>query len=125
MRLTRSPYGSDGLVRLAYYGRDVFTADQWDDVDGIWQELVGLCRSFLEAGEATALFSGQPLPISFIRKGNVGVFTVGSDRVIVDPADFVPGVLASAVRYFSWVEDEVGEDRSDARAAVQAARRRL
>lgn len=122
-RLKRGPYGSDGLVRLAYCGRDVFTADQWDDVDGIWQELVGLCRSFREAGEATALFPGQPLPMSFTRKGNVGVFTVGSNRVIVDPADFVRGVLTSAEHYFAWVEDEVGEDRSNARAAVQAARR--
>ncbi|MDO5683241.1 MAG: hypothetical protein Q4G46_10490 [Propionibacteriaceae bacterium] len=121
-RLKRNPYGSDGLLRLAYFGRDIFTADQWDDVDGLWHELVGLCQGFLADGHAEMSFPGQPLVMSFERKGNVGIFRVGANRVPVDPSDFIPGVLDSAERFFDWVEDHVGRNCSDMKQQIRVVR---
>ncbi|MDO5682544.1 MAG: hypothetical protein Q4G46_06935 [Propionibacteriaceae bacterium] len=121
-RLKRNPYGSDGLIRLAYFGRDIFTADQWDDVDGLWHELVGLCHGFLADGRAESCFPGQPLVMSFERKGKIGMFRVGDDRVPVDPSDFIPGVLDSADRFFDWVEENVGRDCSEIKQQIRAAR---
>ncbi len=121
-RLTRNPYGGDGLVRLSISGRDVFTADQWDDVDGIWHELVELCGGYLTTGNAAATFPGQPIQITMRRAGPAAVLTVGDDRIPVDPAVFVPGVLDHAERFFAWVRDRVGLDRSVALARVTSVR---
>lgn len=121
-RLTRNPYGGDGLVRLSIFGREVFTADQWDDVDGIWHELVELCGGYLTTGDAAVTFPGQPIEITMRRAGPGAVLTVGDDRIPVDPAVFVPGVLDQAERFFTWVRDRVGLDRSVALARVEAVR---
>lgn len=124
-RLDRNPYGSDGLVRLSHYGREVFTADQWDDVDGIWRELVCLCRDFLEYGSAEAFFPGQPLRMALDRKGKVAIMTVGADRFPVQPREFVTGVLDEAAGFFRWVEEQVGLARDDAFGNITGARRLL
>jgi len=121
-RLKRHPYGSDGLVRLSTFGRDVFTADQWDDVDGIWQELVELCRGYLASGGAAVMFPGQPIEITMRPAGPGAVLTVGTDRMAVDPSVWIPGVLDRAERFFTWVAGGVGLDRGDALAAVAAVR---
>lgn len=120
-RLRRNPYGSDGLVRLSHYGTDVFTADMWDDVDGIWFGLVRLCRGFLDSGKAEASFYGQPLAMTLRRKGNIGILTVAEDRIPVQ-REFVPGVLDHAEAFFTWVENEVGLGRGDAFEEIAAAR---
>jgi hypothetical protein len=121
-RLRRNPHGGDGLVRLSTFGRDVFTAAQWDDVDGIWHELVELCHGYLATGHAAVTFPGQPLEITMRRAGQGAVLTAGEDRIPVDPAVFVPGVLDHAERFFTWVQDHVGLGRGDALARVEAAR---
>lgn len=111
-RLKDNPYGSEGFLSLSYYGHDLISAELWDEVSGIWFELIELAEEFLQKGSAERLFPDQPIPLRLQTKGRSTLFIVNSQTTIVDPKDFIPGILDEALRYYSWVEEYVGTDES-------------
>lgn len=53
-------------------------------------------------------------------KGRLTFFVVGSQRTLVDPADFVPAMLDEVIAWFTWVEAEIGLGASDILTRAQA-----
>lgn len=107
-RLKDHPYGSEGLLRLSYFGRDLISPDLWDEVSGVWFALIDCVEAYLETGEGMASFPGQPVDVELRRTAAGAVFGVNGDRVLVDPAEFIPGLLDEAARYSQWVEEHIG-----------------
>lgn len=112
-RLKKNPYGSDGYLSLSYFGHDLIPADLWDEVSGIWYALIDLVDEFIQKGSAEKLFPDQPVPLRLQTKGRTTLFSVNSQTSIVDPRDFIPGLLDEAVRYYSWVEQYLGLDENE------------
>lgn len=121
-RLKENPYGSEGFLSLSYYGIDLISGDLWDEVTGIWFELLELVEEFLQKGLAERLFPGQPVPLRLEVKGRSVLFTVNHQRSIVDPNDFIPGILDEAYRYYRWVEENIETDESQALQSVNSLR---
>ncbi|MCW4465566.1 hypothetical protein OK351_08620 [Glutamicibacter sp. MNS18] len=107
-RLQSNPYGGDGLVQLRYGHQPLIAPDLWDNVDGIWEELIGVVEEYLDTGTGQRLYPGQPVPIRLVRKGRSTTFQVGNSVHRVDPRDFLPGLLESARDHFRWLNDQVG-----------------
>lgn len=124
-RLKENPYGSEGFLSLSYYGIDLISGDLWDEVTGIWFELLELVEEFMEKGSAERLFPGQPVPLRLEVKGRSTLFTVNRQSNIVDPDDFIPGILDEAYRYYSWVEENIGTDESQALQSVNSLRHKF
>lgn len=76
----------------------------------------------MEKGSAERLFPGQPVPLRLEVKGRSTLFTVNRQTNIVDPDDFIPGILDEAYRYYSWVEENIGTDESQALQSVNSLR---
>lgn len=121
-RLKKNPYGSEGLLTLTYHDVELIRADLWDEVTGIWSELVELVEVFMREGAANRLFPGQPTPLRLVTKGNSTLFTVGEHTFVVDPQDFIPGLLDEAHRYFAWVEKHIGTRESHAITSIDSLR---
>jgi hypothetical protein len=107
-RLKRHPYGSEGLLRLSYRGRELIHPVLWDEVSGVWFALVDCVQAYLETGRGLTSFPGQPVDVKMRRTRAGAVFGVNGDRVLVDPTEFIPGLLDEAERYARWVEDRIG-----------------
>ncbi len=107
-RLKRHPYGSEGLLRLSYRGRDLISPELWDEVSGVWFALIDCVAAYLETGTGLASFPGQPVDIELRRTAAGAVFGVNGARVLVDPPEFIPGLLDEADRYSRWVEEHIG-----------------
>jgi len=123
-RLKKNPYGSEGFLALSYYGRDLVSADLWDEVSGIWFAIVELVEDFMRNGSSENLFPDQPVPLRLATKGRTTLFTVNNQSHVVDPADFIPGVLDEAARYYRWTEQHVGADESVILGRISALRGR-
>jgi len=121
-RLKKNPYGSEGLLALTYHDVELIPADLWDEVTGIWSELVELVEAFIEEGTSESLFPGQPTPLRLATKGKSTLFTVGHRTVRVDPQDFIPGLLDEAHRYYAWVEKYIGTRESHAITSIASLR---
>lgn len=124
-RLKENPYGSEGFLALSYYGIDLISGDLWDEVTGIWFELLELVEEFMEKGSAERLFPGQPVPLRLEVKGRSTLFGVNSQTNVVDPDDFIPGILDEAHRYYTWVEENIGTDESEALQSVNSLRHKF
>ncbi len=124
-RLNTNPYGSEGFLSLSYYGIELISADLWDEVTGIWFELIELIEEFMRKGSGERLFPGQPVPLRLVTKGRSTLFTVHQQTSLVDPHDFVPGMLSEAHRYYSWVEENIGTDESQAMQFIDLLRNQL
>lgn len=122
-RLKDHPYGSEGLLRLSYYGRDLISPDLWDEVSGVWFALIDCVEAYLETGEGATSFPGQPVDIELHRAAAGAVFGVNGDRVLVDPAEFIPGLLDEATRYSQWVEEHIGTLDAPTLQQIDALRR--
>ncbi|MGD6980672.1 hypothetical protein [Citricoccus sp. CH26A] len=107
-RLKRHPYGSEGLLRLTYRGRDLIGPALWDEVSGVWFALVDCVQAYLETGRGLTSFPGQPVDVELRRVAAGALFGVNGDRVLVDPTEFIPGLLDEAERYSRWVEEHIG-----------------
>ncbi|HRO29005.1 hypothetical protein [Citricoccus sp.] len=107
-RLKRHPYGSEGLLRLSYRGRELIHPALWDEVSGVWFALIDCLQAYLETGRGLSSFPGQPVDVEMRRARAGAVFGVNGDRVLVDPTEFIPGLLDEAERYSRWVEDRIG-----------------
>lgn len=107
-RLQSNPCGGDGPVQLRYRDQELIRADLWDDVDGIWQGLVGVVEDYLDAGTGRSLFPGQPVPISLVRADRSTTVGIGNAVYWVDAQDFLPGLLDAARGHFRWLNDHVG-----------------
>ena len=121
-RLKKNPYGSEGFLSLTYYGHDLIPADLWDEVSGIWYALIELVEEFIQKGSAERLFPDQPVPLRLQVKGRTTLFSVNSQTSVVDPKDFIPGLLDEAVRYYSWIEQHLGTDESEAVRRIHSIR---
>lgn len=121
-RATRNPPGSDGLVQLDYHGRQLLPAGLWDEVTGIWLALLEVLEGFLAAGEGMATLSGQPVAFALKGAPRSATFTANGVSHRVDPAEVLPGVLAGAERYFSWVHHAIGGPQGGNLARVAALR---
>ncbi|GAA4380850.1 hypothetical protein [Paeniglutamicibacter cryotolerans] len=108
-RRERHPYGSEGLVRLRYHSLDLIPVDLWDDVTGIWLALLDAVEGYLRTGHGSGPLPEQPVELELQRLGRSARFTANGIRHVVDPDAVVPGILAEAHRYFSWVNDIIGE----------------
>jgi hypothetical protein len=107
-RLKRHPYGSEGLLRLSYFGRELISPALWDEVSGVWFALLDCVEAYLETGTGLTLFPGQPVDVELRRTRAGAVFGINGDRVLVDPTEFIPGLLDEAERYCGWVEEHIG-----------------
>ncbi len=107
-RLKRHPYGSEGLLRLTYRGRELIGPALWDEVSGVWFTLVDCVQAYLETGRGLTSFPGQPVDVEMRHTRAGAVFGVNGDRVLVDPTEFIPGLLDEAERYSRWVEEHIG-----------------
>lgn len=121
-RLKKNPYGSDGFLSLTYYGHDLISADLWDEVSGIWHALLELVEEFIQKGSAERLFPDQPVPLRLRAKGRTALFSVNSQTAMVDPKDFIPGLLHEAVRYYSWIEQHLGTDENESIRYIHSIR---
>lgn len=121
-RLKKNPYGSEGLLSLTYYGHELISADLWDEVSGIWYSLIELVEEFLQKGSAERLFPDQPVPLRLQVEGQTTLFTVNAQTTIVDPRDFIPGLLDEAVRYYSWIKQHLGTNESEAVQRIRSVR---
>ncbi|MFK0083152.1 hypothetical protein [Glutamicibacter sp. NPDC090743] len=121
-RLNRNPYGSEGFLSLSYHGTELISAELWDEVTGIWFELIELVEEYLLKGSAERLFPGQPVPLRLEVKGRSTLFTVNQQKNRVDPSDFIPGILDEAHRYFTWVEENIGTSEGQALQAIDSLR---
>lgn len=121
-RLKRNPYGGEGLLQVAYYGIDLISASLWDNVASLWMDLVEVIDSFLQTGEGEGLFPGSPVPIHLRSKGRSTLFTVDEQTNVVDPKDFIPGMLDEAQRYFKWIQENIGTDESGDLGAINEVR---
>lgn len=122
-RLKDHPYGSEGLLRLSYFGRGLIAPELWDEVSGVWFALVDCVEAYLETGEGLTSFSGQPVDVELRRTAAGAVFGVNGDRVLVDPAEFIPGVLDEAARYSRWVEEHIGTQDAPTLQQIDTLRR--
>ncbi|MGO4295293.1 hypothetical protein [Glutamicibacter sp. MCAF14] len=121
-RLNRNPYGSEGFLSLSYQGIELIPGGLWDEVSGIWLELIELVEDYLHKGSAERLFPGQPVPLRLETKGRSTFFAVYQRKHRVDPSDFIPGILDEAQRYFTWVEENIGTGEGQALQAVDSLR---
>ncbi|MFE5337226.1 hypothetical protein ACFQ8E_15045 [Isoptericola sp. NPDC056573] len=121
-RLQDAPVGSDGFLSLSYFGREMFAPSLWDEVMGIWYEIVDVIGQFVAQGKGEALFPDQPVEIRMSQQRGGAVFGIHEQDFIVDPHLFVPGVLTEAEKFFEWVERYVNDDRSDALSDIRAIR---
>lgn len=121
-RATRNPFGSDGLVHLQYHGQHLIPLDLWDDVTGIWLALLDVLDGFLTAGDGRGTLSGQPVTVAMKGTPRSAAFTASGMSHKVDPAVVVPGILAGADRYFSWVHHAIGDGQGEALARISAQR---
>lgn len=108
-RLKRNPYGDEGFVSLEHYGRDLISGDLWDQVGGIWSNLVEVIGRFLDHGIGETMFPGQPAPIALRQVRGSILLTINTETSVVDERTFFPGVLNEAERYFTWVMEHIGE----------------
>ena len=107
-RSRRHPYGSEGLLRLSYRGRELIHPALWDEVSGVWFALVDCVQAYLGTGRGMTSFPGQPVDVEMRHDRAGAVFGVNGDRVLVDPTEFIPGLLDEAERYSRWVEEHIG-----------------
>lgn len=107
-RSKRHPYGSEGLLRLTYRGRELIGPALWDEVSGVWFALIDCVQAYLETGSGLTFFPGQPVDVEMRHTRAGAVFGVNGDRVLVDPTEFIPGLLDEAERYSRWVEEHIG-----------------
>ncbi|WP_157066415.1 hypothetical protein [Glutamicibacter mysorens] len=121
-RLNRNPYGSEGFLSLSYHGIELMPGELWDEVTGIWFELLELVEEYLQTGSAERLFPGQPVPLRLELKGRSTLFTVNAQKHRVDPSDFILGILDEAHRYFTWVQDNIGTGEGQALQAIDSLR---
>lgn len=108
-RLKRNPYGDEGFVALEHYGRDLISGELWDQVGGIWSNLVEAIEGFVDHGIGESTFPGQPAPIVLRQVAGSTLLTIGTDTSVIDPRTFFPGVLDEAERYLGWVTEHIGE----------------
>lgn len=121
-RMSKNPYGSEGLLSLSYHGRELIPVDLWDEVSGIWHALIELVEEFLRAGSAEMLFPDQPVSLLLWATGRTTLFGANGQTSVVDPLDFIPGLLDEAARYFSWVERHVGVGEGESIGRIQSVR---
>ncbi|QRQ78450.1 hypothetical protein [Glutamicibacter protophormiae] len=119
-RLKRNPYGSEGFLSLSYHGIELIPGELWDEVTGIWFELIELVEEYLHKGSAERLFPGQPVPLRLEVEERSTLFTVSQQKNRVDPSDFIPGILEEAHRYFTWVEENIGTGEGQALQAIDS-----
>jgi hypothetical protein len=124
-RLKEHPYGSEGVLRLSYFGRGLISPDLWDEVSGVWFALIDCVAAYLETGEGVTSFPGQPVDIELRRTAAGAVFGVNGDRLLVDPIDFIPGLLDEAARYSRWVEEHIGSLDAPTLQQIDTLRRAL
>jgi hypothetical protein len=124
-RLTRHPYGSEGLLRLSYRGRELIHHALWDEVSGVWFALIDCLQSYVETGSGLTSFPGQPVDVVLRRTAAGAVFGINGDRVRVDPTEFIPGLLDEADRYSRWVEEHIGTLDAPTPQQIGALRRAL
>lgn len=124
-RLNRNPYGSEGFLSLSYHGIELIPGELWDEVSGIWFELIELVEEYLRKGSAQRLFPGQPVPLRLEMKERSTLFTVNQHKHRVDPSDFIPGILDEGQRYFTWVEENIGTGEGQALQTIDSLRTRF
>lgn len=117
-RRERHKYGSEGLVRLRYHSLDLIPGDLWDDVTGIWFALLDAVEGYLRTGHGSGTLPDQPVTLELQRLGRSARFSANGIRHVVDPADVIPGILDEARRYFTWVNDTIGEGQHQALARL-------
>jgi hypothetical protein len=122
-RLKRNPYGDEGFVSLEHYGHDLISGEYWDQVGGIWANMIEVVEQFLDRGIGESTFPGQPAPIALRQLGNTVVLIVGTKTSVVDPQTFLAGVVDEAGRYSAWVAEHIGQ--STAATAEDIARARV
>lgn len=117
-RRARLGYGSDGVLRLRYHSLELIPGDLWDDVTGTWFALLDALEGYLRTGAGTGSLSGQPVQLELQRLGRFARFSVNGIRHVLDPDDVIPGILAEARRYFTWVHEVIGEGQQQAFARL-------
>lgn len=74
----------------------------------MWFALVDCVQAYPETGRSSTSFPGQPVDVELRRTAAGAVFGVNGDRVLMDPTEFIPGLLDEAERYSRWVEEHIG-----------------
>lgn len=107
-RLQRNPYGGDGVVSIAYYGQELMGPAQWDDVTGIWEALINCVEAFRRGEQWATMLSGQPVELSLRRVPAGALYSIDRKTTLVDPDEFVPGLLDGAAVFSAWVHEYLG-----------------
>jgi hypothetical protein len=118
-RPSPDPSGCEGLLSLRYHGQELIEPDLWDDVLGTWDAIVRVVEGYVADGAGRASLWGQPVEVEMHGRGRWAGFRVGATSTSVDVTDFVPGVLAEAERFFTWVARHVGRGGAEGLARVR------
>jgi hypothetical protein len=95
---------NDGVVTLSWQGMPLVGVPTWDDVCGIWRNLVAVVEGYLSAGRGEALFPDQPIPIILERIRGAALITIGDTKIRVDALAFCSELLDEAERFWRWTD---------------------
>lgn len=112
-RRNRGLRGSEGWLSLTYQGQELMNGTLWDEVEGIWFELIDLICQYSQHAHAEALLPGQSVPLRLTDAGGSTLFTIGTQTIRIDPQFFIPGLLDEAMRFYRWVEEYIGTIEPD------------
>lgn len=108
-RRQRDKSWNEGLIQLRYQETDLIETSLIDDVVTLWYYLMNLADEFLETGRAEVSFPDQPVPIVMETIQHRAFFSVGTTRVMIDPALFINSLADEAERFFDWTSRNLGE----------------
>ncbi len=94
-----------GAISLRYYGQELL--DIADDIYALWEAVTETLAEYMEQGEAVCGFPDQPLELTLKRltAGNL-LYVLGSTRLAVSEEEFLTAMLAGAMEFFTWTENE-------------------
>lgn len=101
--------GSAGFSSLPYDWHDFVPANLWDEASGIQFELA---EELMLPEEADRVFPDMPTLLCMRGKTRPTLFAAEAQTVIVDPKEFIPGMLEEANSTIQWVEANRGMDES-------------
>lgn len=93
----------EGAIYICYKGREVSPLIYWDEVDSLWAYYLNLIEEYLENGNATCYFPGQPIPIILKKAGNKMLFSVNNVEILVEERYFLSILLNKAQEFFEFL----------------------
>lgn len=97
---------NDGVVTLSWKGIPLLGVPEWDDICGLWRNLLTVVDGYLTDGRGEMSFPDSPAQIILEHVHGGALVTIGDTKARVEPLTFCRELLDEAERFWRWTEKQ-------------------